>query len=187
MRRVFLSLLLLLASPSLPLAAEASPRDGAIPSGQVAGPGQGVTTWAMGVKVTIKLFGQDSGGAYAVFEDEVPPGVGTPLHLHTREEEMWRMLEGELTWVVGDRTWIAKAGDFVNTPRGVPHRFLNHGNATARMLLAYAPAGFEEWFLQVGTPDTGSAPAKPDREAMQRAMELAHGYGVEFLPPAPQP
>jgi len=149
--------------------------------------GQGTTVWAMGVRVTIKLFGKDSGGAYAVFEDMLPPGVGTPLRVHTRENEFWHMLEGELTGTVGNEIRTARVGDFVNTPRGTAHRFLNHTDKPARMLLGYAPAGFENWFLEVGRKpeEVGATPPRAAPEEIRRAVELAHGYGVEFIrPPA---
>jgi quercetin dioxygenase-like cupin family protein len=160
--------------------------------GQTAGPtepalfvpdGEGRSVWAMGVRVTLKALGEQTSGAYALFEDYVPAGVGNPAHVHTREVETWTMLEGELDWTVGDRTIQAKAGDFVHTPRGVPHRFANTSGRPARMLLTYAPAGFERWFLEIGTPtDRASAasPPPPTPEQIRQAVAAAARYGVQF-------
>nr|ADN16886.1 Cupin 2 conserved barrel domain protein [Gloeothece verrucosa PCC 7822] len=144
---------------------------------------EGPAVWAMGVLVTLKLQGKDSGGAYSIFEDFIPPGVGTPLHIHTREEEFWYVLEGQLTWNVGDKLFQATQGDFINTPRGVPHRFQNSGNKPARMLLGYSPAGFEQWFLDVGKPvsDRKAQPPKITPQDIEKAVAAAKEYGVNFV------
>lgn len=144
---------------------------------------EGRMVWAMGVQVTLRATGKATGGSYAMFEDLVPPGVSNPAHFHTREIETWYLLEGELDWFVGDRSLKAKAGDFLHTPRGVPHRFGNSTDRPARMLLTYAPAGFEHWFLEIGTPAGAGEPA-PQRlgpDQIKRAVEAASRYGVRFV------
>jgi quercetin dioxygenase-like cupin family protein len=143
----------------------------------------GTSVWAMGVLVTLKLQSKDAGGTYAMFEDYIPPGVGTPLHVHSREEEFWYMLDGELNWYVGNKQFQAKKGDFINTPRGVPHRFKNASNKPARMFLGYSPGGFEQWFLDVGKPvrNLQEAPPKVTPDDIQQAIKAAKNYGVEFM------
>ncbi|ACK64211.1 Cupin 2 conserved barrel domain protein [Rippkaea orientalis PCC 8801] len=145
---------------------------------------QGESKWAMGILVTLKLQSKDSNGAYAIFEDYILPGVGTPLHIHTREEEFWFMLDGELEWYVGDRLFNAKQGDFINTSRGIPHRFQNISNKPAKMLLGYAPAGFEQWFIDIGQPVTNAKiPPKTTPEDIEKAIKVAQEYGVNFIKP----
>ena len=61
----------------------------------IVGSGQGEAYWVMGARYTFKVNGVDSGGAYMMFEAEVPPAPGPPPHLHTREDEMFYVLEGE--------------------------------------------------------------------------------------------
>jgi hypothetical protein len=51
------------------------------------------------------------------------------------------------------------------------------------MLLTYVPAGFERWFLEIGTPAEAGAPPPPfppDREQVRRALGAASRYGVRF-------
>ena len=52
------------------------------------------------------------------------------------------------------------------------------------MLLTYVPAGFERWFLEIGTPAEAGAPPPfpPDREQVRRALGAASRYGVRFTP-----
>ena len=45
--------------------------------------------------------GEDTNGKYALFEALVPPGGGPPPHVHSREEEGFYVLEGEITFSVG--------------------------------------------------------------------------------------
>ena len=82
----------------------------------------------LGMLVTLKVESRMTNGAYAIFENVVPPGRGVPLHVHTWEDETLYGVEGNLQVVLGDRTQVTTAGDFVNMPRGVPHRFQNVGS-----------------------------------------------------------
>lgn len=79
----------------------------------------------------------ESGTAdFSVFESVVPPNPrGVPLHQHHRYDEAFYVIEGEMEFVVGDRTERVAAGGFVLVPRGTPHRFVNQGPGTSRMLV----------------------------------------------------
>ncbi len=113
---------------------------------------EGKKVWAMGVLVTVKVNAEDSGGAYSVFEDMIPPGAGPVPHTHTKEDETIYVLEGELRAWLGGKQYDMKTGDFVHMPRGVQHYFKNVSDEPTRLLLSYTPGGFEQWFLDVGKP-----------------------------------
>jgi len=138
--------------------------------------------WALGVQVTIRADSEMTGGAYSAFEDLVLPGQGPPLHTHTKEDETMYVIEGELEVVLGDKTYIARPGDFAHMARGVPHRFKNISDKPARMLLTYTPGGFEKWFLDIGTPikDANAKPPAVTPEDIAKAVKAAEGYGVVF-------
>src|SRR3954465_4651871 len=82
----------------------------------------------------------------------VPPGGGPPPHVHSREEEGFYVLEGEITFTIGDRRLVASAGTFASMPVGTPHSFKNESGRPARMLISVAPAGLEKMFFEVGVP-----------------------------------
>src|ERR1019366_731737 len=88
--------------------------------------------------------GEDTNGKYAMWEAIVPPGGGPPPHVHSREEEGFYILEGEITVHVGDERIVATAGMFANMPVGTPHSFKNESDKPARMLISVAPAGLEK-------------------------------------------
>jgi mannose-6-phosphate isomerase-like protein (cupin superfamily) len=86
-------------------------------------PTQGRTVAVVGDVYRFLATGEDTNGKYALWEAIVPPGGGPPPHVHSREEEGFYVLEGEITFTVGDERIVAKAGTFANMPVGTPHSF----------------------------------------------------------------
>jgi quercetin dioxygenase-like cupin family protein len=131
--------------------------------------------------------GDDTGGQYALWEAIVPPGGGPPPHVHSREEEGFYVLEGEVTFTVnGDRV-VAPAGTFANIPVGTPHSFKNESSRPARMLISVAPAGLERMFFEFGVPlaeGTTTAPP-PTKEEIDKLLAVAPRYGIEIRLPKP--
>ena len=115
----------------------------------------------------------------------MPPGGGPPAHFHTREEEGFYIIEGEIAFQIGDQRIIASAGMFANMPVGTPHSFKNESDRPARMLITMSPAGLERGFFEVGTPlpDGATTGLPPTKEQIERLMAIAPKYGVHFLPP----
>lgn len=129
--------------------------------------------------------GDETDGKYATFEAIVPPGSGPPPHVHSREEESFLVLEGEMTFQLGEDRFVVGEGTFLNMPVGSLHCFKNEGQKTARMLISIAPAGLEKMFLEVGTPLTESeleAPP-PSRSEIEKLLAAAPRYGVSIFVP----
>jgi len=151
----------------------------------VVGAEQGTQVWAMGVLVTVKVKAADTGGAYSVFEDFIPPGAGPVPHTHTKEDETIFVLEGKLRAWLGGKQYDVKVGDFVHMPRGVQHYFKNVSDEPTRMLLTYTPGGFEQWFLDIGKPVTPGSKVSPEitPDDIKKAVAQAQKYGVQFTKP----
>jgi len=148
-------------------------------------PGEGRRIGIVGDVYRFLATGEETDGRYAMFEAVVPPGGGPPPHIHSREEEAFLVLEGEMTFQLGNDRTVASAGTFLNMPVGSEHCFKNESDRTARLLITLAPAGLEEMFFEVGTPltpDQQSAPA-PDPAEIGRLLEAAPRYGVEIKVP----
>ena len=125
--------------------------------------------------------GDDTDGRYAMFEAVVPPGGGPPPHIHSREEESFYVLEGEITFQVGDERIVAKAGTFANMPVGSLHSFRNNTNKLARMIISVAPAGLEKMFLEAGQPVAlGEQAPPPSKAEIGRLLAIAPQYGIEI-------
>ena len=145
----------------------------------------GPAFWGPGDHYTFLVTGEESGGAYFAMEALVPTGGGPPPHIHTREDETFYVLEGEVEFRLGDETITAGPGDFVNVPRGTVHCFKNTGAATAKLVLTFTPAGIEHWFLETleRAPSEFGVEDVPDNvdEVAARYVEAAPRYGLEFV------
>ena len=148
-------------------------------------PGKGKSVWiANNEFVTFKATGKDTGGTLALVEVVGLPGSGPPPHIHYRVEEVYRLLEGELEVLNGDRTFTANAGSVFHIPKGTLHAWRNATTKPARTLLFIAPAGFEGFFEEAGVPgsDLSSPPPPPTLEDFQRFLEIGRKYDTEYPP-----
>jgi mannose-6-phosphate isomerase-like protein (cupin superfamily) len=146
-------------------------------------PGEGRSLWVFGELVTYKTTGQQTGGAYSLFEVASRPGTGPPPHVQHREEEAFWVLEGEYAFLIEGLTLTAGAGALVYVPKGTLHTHKNLGEDVSRMLVSQTPGGLSEMFFEeTGLPGTGlsSAPPAPSPEELQRMVELGRRYGIEY-------
>ena len=148
-------------------------------------PGAGKTYSAVGDKYVMLATGEQTGGAYCLADATVPPGGGPPLHYHTREEEAFYVLEGEVTFTVADRTVVGTPGTFVQIPRGTPHSFKNRSAVPARMLIQCSPAGFEKFMAEFAMelPSPEAPPLPPSPAEIEKLLRVAPNYGIVILPP----
>jgi quercetin dioxygenase-like cupin family protein len=119
-----------------------------------------------------------------MWEAIVPPGGGPPPHIHRREQESFYVLEGEITFHVGDEQIVATAGMFANIPIGTLHRFHNASDQPARMIITVVPAGIEEMFFEVGQSIAfGEVPSPRMKAEIEKLLAIAPRYGVEIQVP----
>ena len=149
-------------------------------------PSQGRTIAVVGDVYRFLATGDDTNGKYALWEAIVPPGGGPPPHVHSREEEGFYILEGEITFHIGEDRIVATAGMFANMPVGTPHSFRNESSTLAKMLISVAPAGLEQMFFEVGVPVAQGATtaAPPAKDEIERLLTIAPRYGVEIRLPS---
>jgi len=148
-------------------------------------PGHGRTFSAVGDKYIFLAGGEQTGGAYALAEAIVLPGGGPPPHVHSREDESFYVLEGEVTFTVDGRDTVAQAGTFVQAPRDIPHAFENRTSTPARMLILCVPAGFEKFLMEFATelPSRDAPPVPLTAEDIEKLTRLAPQYGITLLAP----
>ena len=147
-------------------------------------PGEGKTIAVVGDVYRFLATGDETDGRYAMFEAVVRPGGGPPPHIHSREEESFYVLEGEITFQVGDQQFVAKAGTFANMPVGSLHSFKNNTNKKARMIISVAPAGLESMFLEIGQPVAFGQQAPPRSKAeIDKLLAVGTSYGIEIQLP----
>lgn len=125
--------------------------------------------------------GADTGGAFALLEALMLPGGGPPPHTHTREDEWFFVLDGAVRFTLDDRPFDAARGAYVFAPRHRRHALRNAGPVPARMLVHVAPAGFDRFIEQVGTPlEPGNRPDAPTIPDLEKLLAIAPQYGIEI-------
>lgn len=143
--------------------------------------------WLLGMLVTFRAVGEETGGAYSVYEQIVPPGLGAPPHMHHLETEAFLIRDGTFEFIRGDEVLRAASGAFVFVPEGIVHAFTNVGTTPARFLAITTPGGLHEKLLgALGEPaPTDILPPRPDAPPdVERIIQIARKYGTEVLSPA---
>jgi uncharacterized cupin superfamily protein len=118
-----------------------------------------------------------------VAEVRAPRGAGSPRHRHQHEDEAWYVVNGELTFWLGDEVRTVGAGSFVFGPREVEHRF-RVDSEEAHFLLLLTPAGFEEFTRSCGWPATALTmpPADLPEHPASVFLEAAARHGIDIVP-----
>src|SRR6202035_5369263 len=135
----------------------------------------------VGDTYTILLSGVDTAGRFTLIDMHVPPGGGPPPHRHDFEET-FSLLDGELQATFRGEKRMVRAGETIHIPANAPHQFHNASSKPVRMLCICSPAGYEEFFKEVGTAVATRTTPPPKVDAAQEAafikkvIELAPKY-----------
>lgn len=117
--------------------------------------GEGTAYRVLGDTVT-SVAETDGPAGWSLFEVDVPPGMGAPLHVHEGFDEGLYVLSGELMVTAAGKTITAGPGTFIYAPRGSEHAYENRGDAHARFLSLITPIGATAFFAdmdrEVGMP-----------------------------------
>jgi quercetin dioxygenase-like cupin family protein len=121
--------------------------------GYVLDAAEGEAHWFLGARATYKTSRSQNGGGLFLAEFQAPRGYGAPLHVHDDADEMFYVLDGQLTVEFAGKQRTVTDGGFVFGPRKVAHRF-RVDSEEARYLLLTNPAGFEDFVSSAGEPAT---------------------------------
>ena len=144
----------------------------------VLSPEEGQTVWLRKLGIRFMIGGEETGGNFSLVEHPIGPrALAAPMHTHRHEDEYTYVLEGEIGVQVGEEVRIARPGDLVFKPRGVPHAFWNATDALARALEIISPAGFEHYFAELAPlfPPANQGPLDAEAVGAVRAK-----YGLEM-------
>lgn len=125
----------------------------------------GETLELRGTKVRVLCTAADSVGA-STFEFLTEPGWDTGSHYHSKIEEQFYVVDGEMELRVGDRVIVGRAGTFVTIPTGVAHAFANRSDRQAKMLIVTTPPGHEKYFADLA--EILARPGAPDPDEIAR-------------------
>jgi mannose-6-phosphate isomerase-like protein (cupin superfamily) len=138
--------------------------------------------WFAGTRVIVRVRASQSDGRLGAWESQEPLHTALPMHVHTREDGQVMLLEGTVSFFVGDLIYHLIAGDTLALPRGVPHAHIITSQ-NARVLTIAMPGGFEQLFVDLGVPALpDTAPPPLDRGALEQTVAR---LGVQIVGPPP--
>ncbi len=150
---------------------------------------QGRALWHLGALLQFKALINETDRQFWALEGLADRHMAVPLHAHSREDELWYVLEGQINFTVGDKNYNAGPGSFAYIPRGVAHTFQITSN-TARWFGIGIGGALDQWFFETGVPAASltlpPAPAAPPDEAtIAMIVTSLMAYGTETLGPPP--
>lgn len=147
----------------------------------VLAPGGGETLSGLGVTMTYKTVGAQSGGQFLALEYVAPPKFsGPPPHWHKITTEIFYVLDGMLTLIVDGEATTVGPGGYAFVPPGVVHTFANQSDAPSSYFLLASPAGLEKYFVELHEMIKGE-PSWPPKD-MGKVVALMAKYDT-FAPP----
>jgi mannose-6-phosphate isomerase-like protein (cupin superfamily) len=97
------------------------------------------------------VHGKDTPANFSLFDIEIAPTApGAPPHTHSFEDEVYYILEGEMTFMMDDKIETAREGSAIILPRGLIHATWNENDKPAKALTFISQdSKFEHFFDDV--------------------------------------
>ena len=149
---------------------------------------EGELVEVLGLRMNWKVKAKDTGYAFSVYEMELAPGQGIPLHTHPYPEFFYVLdgcLDFERIGSDSQKEWIrCHEGESVHVPINAPHGCANRSDRRAKFL-STSTYYHEAIFNEVGTPvGPEDAVSPPSPEVVRRFEEVAarhQGFSVEAV------
>jgi quercetin dioxygenase-like cupin family protein len=139
--------------------------------------------WFLDALVYVHVDGDQTGDEISLVEFAAPRGDMPPLHVDHRNDETVYLVEGRMTFFVGDGVIALSEGQAAVAPRGRPHAYRVESEQ-ARWLVINNPAGFERFLRAASEPAPDDELPPPGRTLDPDAVvRLATEYGIEVLGP----
>ena len=130
-----------------------------------------------GIGVDFKIQGDHTGGAVSIVEHPFEVGAIVPPHIHTLEDEISIVVEGEMGFRSEDQEVVLGSGGYIVKPRGEVHAMWNAGQVPARIIEVITPAGFEDYFKEL------SATVASGEIDMESVLALGQRFQLPFVEP----
>jgi quercetin dioxygenase-like cupin family protein len=130
--------------------------------------------------------GERTGGKLALVDERANRGMSVPLHLHRADMESFYVIEGEITFFLGDQPGVrATAGSFAHIPGGAVHGFRIESDV-ARYLILTTPRHGQFYRAIMLLSQSGGLPPLESLSGTQ-IHEAAQEFGIEFVGQLPAP
>jgi len=144
--------------------------------------------WYKGLLLSRMAGPADNNGAFDFTIAKVRPGTEPPPHVHSREDEFFYLLSGEMRFYVDGKVFSVTAGECIFLPRRISHAWLI-GSEDANMIAVITPAGFTDALEKMSAPaERMEVPTDIDTITYANAdltetIKVHEQYGVRLLTP----
>ena len=127
--------------------------------------------------ITIKVSKKtDSVDSISICTEKILPKNGIAIHKHLHEDEMFFIQKGSGIFILDEKEISISAGSTAFVPKGTWHGLKNTGTDLLIFTFGYSPAGFEDFFRQIGTLKGIPFKAKTADEI----KSIAEKYGMVY-------
>jgi quercetin dioxygenase-like cupin family protein len=145
-----------------------------------------LSKWYMGCLTTNLAESTDTNGAFFLVEVTMAPGNEPPPHVHSNEDELFYVLEGEFDVYVGQEAFKVRTGECVFLPRFVPYAFVVR-SPRLQLLTLFTPGGLEDAFRSRSAPaqnlDLPTEAITYSMVDLEQTARRLSPYGARFLTP----
>jgi quercetin dioxygenase-like cupin family protein len=137
--------------------------------------------WYIGHLMSLLVTSKQTDGRYALLRATERRGLEPPPHTHTKEDETFLILRGEVQYTVGKQTFNAKEGDVMFLPKNIQHSFKIQTEELETLILL-TPGGLEHYFVEMSTPaeELQLPPMPKGPPDIKKLIATASKYGVKF-------
>lgn len=147
-------------------------------------PGEAELRWFGEVSTFFLATGESTAGAFALVDERAPRGESVPLHRHAADVESFYVLDGELSFFIGDeRGRRAPAGSFAHVPAGVVHGFRVESEDARYLILTTPRHG--DFYRAISAPSAAGGGPPDEPFDFSRLEAIAREYGIEVVGPLP--
>lgn len=119
---------------------------------------------------------KDGVSSVSLLTEELVPGSVIPIHKHLRADEFFFFHQGTGIFIVDEKTFPFKKGTTAFVPKNTWHSLKNTGDEKVIFSFGFSPAGFEDFFREIGTPKGQEYKQKSEKER----DAIAKRYGMVF-------
>lgn len=147
----------------------------------MARPALGNSYWYIGHLLSVLIKATDTNNLFSLLKMTEVKGLEPPPHTHTREDEIFMVLDGSIEFSVGGKTYQATAGDSMFLPRNIQHAFKVLTDR-AEVMILLTPGGFEQYFIEMSEPAPAMELPPPPAGApdIARLIATSSRYGIRF-------
>lgn len=132
----------------------------------------------------VKVSADDTDGGYTLMEDNLKANFRLGLHMHRNHAETFYILEGSVDFYVDGDWMTCRPGACLHVPPGIDHAcVISQDNTSARMLMIFQPAGFDQFLAELATMSEADFADSAKMKAVEEKYDI---FNIGPVPDRPE-